>query len=63
MWLQEEAAISSPGTVVKPHSDASKQSCDPPLPAWSPAGSEEQLDSSSERCVMEGEGGKRRKQG
>lgn len=66
LWLQKEAAISSPSTVAKPHSDASKWICDPPLPSWSPAGSEKQLGCSSVRCVMEGrgrEGGKGRKQG
>lgn len=42
MWLQEEVAISFPSAVTKPHSDASKQICDPPLPPRSPVGSEKQ---------------------
>lgn len=66
MWLQEEVAISFPSAVTKPHSDASKQICDPPLPPRSPVGSEKQLGCSSVKCVMEGrerEGGNGGKQG
>lgn len=62
MWLQEVVAISSPSTVAKPHSDASKQNCDPPLPARSPAGSEKQLGCSSVRCIMEGREVRKRKE-
>lgn len=54
MQLQEEAAISSPDAVAKPHGDASKQICDPSLPAWSPVGTEKHLGCSAGKCAMEG---------